>query len=127
MSTLIKILLIGSGGFTGAVLRYLVSGMVHRLFSAATVFPVGTFVVNITGCLIIGILSGLTDTRQLFTAEIRLLIFIGLLGSFTTFSTFGIESLYLLQERQFLFFGIYALGQLVIGLVAVWSGYTLVK
>ena len=127
MSPVIKILLIGSGGFTGAILRYLMSGLVHRIFSGGSVFPTGTFFVNVLGCLLIGILSGLTDTRQLFSPEIRLLVFIGLLGGFTTFSTFGIESLYLLQERQFVYFGLNVIGQVLFGLLAVWIGYTIVK
>lgn len=127
MSPFLKILLIGSGGFTGAVLRYAMSGLVHRAFPAGNVFPAGTFFVNIAGCLAIGVLSGMADTRQLFSPELRLLVFIGLLGGFTTFSTFALESLYLLQERQFLYFGFNIIGQVVSGLIAVWIGYTLVK
>jgi len=127
MSPFLKILLIGSGGFTGAVLRYVMSGLVHRALPAGSVFPVGTFFVNIAGCFAIGILSGMADTRHLFSPEMRLLIFIGLLGGFTTFSTFALESIYLLQERQFLYFCFNVIGQVVSGLITVWVGYTLVK
>ena len=127
MPPLLKILLIGTGGFTGAVLRYLASGLMHRLLTNGSIFPYGTFFVNITGCLAIGVLSGFADSRLLFSPGIRLFIFIGLLGGFTTFSTFGIESFYLIQEKQFLLFGLNIVGQVILGLLAVWLGYTIVK
>ena len=127
MSPIIKILLIGTGGFTGAVLRYITSGLMHRVLNGSSIFPYGTFLVNITGCLAIGVLTGLADSRLLFTPGIRLFVFIGLLGGFTTFSTFGIESFYLIQQKQFLLFGLNIFGQVFVGLIAVWLGYTIVN
>ena len=90
-----KILLVGFGGFVGAVLRYGISGWVQR-WTGSVNFPYGTLAVNLLGCLVIGLLAGLAEDRGLFTPEARLFLFIGVLGAFTTFSTFGIETLNLL-------------------------------
>lgn len=123
---MLKIVVIGLGGSIGAILRYLVAGGVHRLASTAS-FPVGTLVVNIVGCLLIGIGGGLMESRQLFSPEWRAFLFVGILGSFTTFSTFGLESLNLIQQEQWLA----ACGNigisLVVGLMAVFAGHTLAR
>lgn len=96
-----NILFVGIGGFIGATLRYLVSGYVQTL-SGSIDFPYGTMAVNIIGCLVIGILSQLIDSQAGISAEARLLLMVGLLGSFTTYSTFGNETLTLLQDHRFL-------------------------
>jgi CrcB protein len=75
-----KILWVGIGGFAGAVLRYLACGHVQK-WAEDSRFPYGTIVVNLVGCLIIGLLSWLADTRGIFTAEMRSFVFIGLLGA----------------------------------------------
>ncbi|MFQ6612622.1 MAG: fluoride efflux transporter CrcB [Fidelibacterota bacterium] len=85
-----KFLIIGTRGFIGSVTRYLLSGSVHRILGKPY-FPYGTLAVNILGCFLIGFLTGVSETRQLFNPEMRLFLFIGLLGGFTTFSTFGYE------------------------------------
>lgn len=87
-----KILLAGIGGFAGSALRYVVSGFVQNL-SGSIRFPFGTLAVNLVGCLVIGFLSQLAETRGFFSAEARTLIFIGVLGGFTTFSAFGNETI----------------------------------
>ena len=94
---MLKIAIIGLGGCIGAILRYLVAGGVHTLAKSAS-FPVGTMTVNISGCLLIGIGGGLIESRQLFSPEWRAFLFVGILGSFTTFSTFGYETLRYLQD-----------------------------
>lgn len=94
-----KILLVGAGGFVGAVLRYTVSAWVQTA-SKSVRFPYGTLAVNLLGCLVIGLLSQLAEDRNLFTSEMRLLIFIGILGAFTTFSTFSNETIDLLHWSQ---------------------------
>lgn len=121
-----KILYIGIGGFLGAITRYGVSGFVYRVFGK-TWFPYGTLTVNIVGCFLIGFLSGLSENRQLFTPEIRVLVFIGFLGSFTTFSTFGYESYNLLRDGQIAASLINVISQILIGFSAVWLGYSLPK
>jgi len=115
---------VGCGGFVGAVLRYWVSGWVQRSWGQSG-FPIGTLTVNLVGCLLIGLLGGLTENREWFSPQARLLIFLGVLGSFTTFSTFGYETLALLRDGQFMAAGASAMLHLVVGLAAVWGGYTL--
>ena len=88
---MLKLLAIGAGGFVGAILRYLISGLVQNL-SGSIRFPFGTLAVNVIGCLFIGLLVYLVETRSMFGAAARMFVFIGLLGSFTTFSTFGNET-----------------------------------
>ncbi|MDH5805152.1 MAG: fluoride efflux transporter CrcB [Gemmatimonadota bacterium] len=121
MSFWVSSLLVGTGGFLGSVLRYSVSGAVYRLFPETT-FPWGTLAVNVIGCGLIGALAGLTETRQLMGPEVRLLVIVGVLGGFTTFSTFGYETINLLKAGG----GVAALGNVALHittcLTAVWIG-----
>lgn len=120
-----KFMMIGMGGFAGAVLRYWISGYVQQ-FSKSSLFPLGTLAVNFLGCLVIGFLSELAEEHGAFTVEARALIFVGLLGGFTTFSTFGNETMSLLREGQNLFAVGNIAGHLLLGLGGVWLGRTLV-
>jgi CrcB protein len=119
-----QLLLVGAGGFIGSILRYAVSGLAYRLLPAAT-FPLGTLVVNVAGCFLIGYGSGLADTRQMFSAQTRVFLFIGLLGGFTTFSTFGYETLALARSSQEARALVNVALHVVLGLAAVWLGYSL--
>mgnify|MGYP001072897663 CR=1 FL=1 len=94
---MMKILYVGMGGFLGAILRYVVSGVTQSVFHKPD-WPVGTFVVNMIGCVFIGFLMGLVESRQMLTPEVRLLLITGLLGGLTTFSTFAYESTSLLRD-----------------------------
>ncbi len=121
---MLKITIIGLGGCLGAILRYLVAGGVHSL-AKATFFPVGTMTVNIVGCLLIGIGGGLIESRQFFSPEWRAFLFVGILGSFTTFSTFGLETFNLAKEGQWLAsFGNVGIS-LILCLAAVVAGHML--
>jgi len=122
----LAIFLVGVGGFLGSVLRYLVGGWVHQLLDNPW-FPYGTLVVNIAGCLVIGFLGGLAESRQLFGPEARLFIFLGILGGFTTFSSFAFETANLLRDAQFFAASINAGLQVVLGLGAVWLGSLLAR
>jgi len=114
------------GGFVGAALRYATSGFVSRI-TTQTQFPYGTFVVNMVGCLLIGFLAGLADSRDLFTATSRAFVFTGILGAFTTFSTFSYETMGLYQNGQTAP-ALTNLGlQILLGLAAVWGGLQLSK
>ena len=116
--------MVGSGGFVGAVFRYGLSGFVQRSVPLAT-FPFGTLAVNMVGCLLIGVVIGLVDSRQLFGPEMRLFLLIGVLGGFTTYSTFGYESFSLLRDGDFLRSMANVCVHVVLGLALVWAGYSL--
>jgi CrcB protein len=91
-------LLIGAGGVLGALARYGLGGLVQRVAGGA--FPAGTLAVNVLGCFAIGIVMYLTEDRPLLAPSARLFLAIGFLGSFTTFSTFGYETVAMLRERD---------------------------
>jgi CrcB protein len=115
------LLIIGLGGFIGAILRYVVSGQVQR-WSESVNFPYGTLTVNLLGCLLIGALARLDEIRSVLTPEMRFLLFIGLLGAFTTYSTFSNEAINLINDRQFHLAFLYIGAHLVLGLGAVLLG-----
>lgn len=119
-----KLLLVGIGGFIGASLRYWFGGMVQE-WSGSVTFPYGTLVVNLLGCLVIGFLSQLAEARSVFTPETRLLVFTGVLGGFTTFSTFGNETYTFLQDGENRLAFINLAVHVVIGLAMVWCGRAL--
>ena len=121
-----KILLIGIGGFLGAISRYLASGWVYKVFDNPW-FPYGTLAVNILGCLLIGFLGGISELKQIFTPETRMLIFVGFLGGFTTFSTFGFEVFQYVRDGQYFTSLINILFHIIFGLTAVWLGWILSK
>lgn len=120
------VLLVGIGGFIGAVLRYSVSGWVQS-WTRSVRFPYGTLTVNVLGSLIIGILLELAEGRSAFGPEARALLVIGLLGAFTTFSTFSSETLNLLRNGENLAAGLNLVVQVTMGLAAVWGGRALVQ
>ena len=122
-SWLLNSFLVGAGGFIGSILRFGMGGLTYRLFPAATL-PYGTLAVNLIGCLIIGVLGGIGDARQIAAGELRLFLFIGLLGGFTTFSAFGYETLALVRTAELIRATVNVGLHLVLGLAAVWVGYT---
>lgn len=116
--------LVGTGGFAGSVLRFAISKFVA--LQSTSLFPLGTFCVNIFGSLVIGIIYGLA-LKNLATSEMRLLIATGFCGGFTTFSSFSFEFLTLLRSDQISLAMLYAIGSLAAGLFAVWCGLILAK
>ncbi|MCD6426128.1 MAG: fluoride efflux transporter CrcB [Anaerolineales bacterium] len=121
-----NLLLIGLGGFMGALLRYSVSGLIQNL-SKSMSFPYGTLFVNLLGCLLIGALSQVAEIRGVISSEARSFIFIGLLGAFTTFSAFGNDTVSLFRDGDNLLSYINIGLHLVLGLSAVWLGQSLVS
>ncbi|HPC96122.1 MAG TPA: fluoride efflux transporter CrcB [Sedimentisphaerales bacterium] len=119
-----NLIFVGLGGFIGSVLRYLVSGWLQRLSDAA-LFPYGTLGVNVLGCLLIGLLGGWADNTELFSPAVRLFLLLGVLGGFTTYSTFGYETVALLRDRQMLAATAYVGLHLLLGFGAVTLGYGL--
>lgn len=116
-----NLLIVGMGGFCGAVLRYLVSGGVQK-WTQSVDFPYGTLAVNLMGCLVIGMLTRLDEMRSLLSPEIRFFILIGLLGAFTTYSTFSNEAINLINDRRMNLAVLYVAGHIVLGLGAVMAG-----
>lgn len=116
-----KIIVIGVGGAIGAVMRYLLSGYVQHLTKSIG-FPYGTLFVNVFGCFIIGMLFYLSSAHAVFSSQSRSLIFIGILGSFTTFSTFGNETMNLFKESENLLASANIVAHIALGLGAVWLG-----
>ncbi len=121
METITRLAIIGCGGFTGAILRYLISGLVQQR-SGSISFPFGTLAVNLSGCFFIGALTLLVENRSFFSMETRGFLLIGLLGAFTTFSTFGNETLNLVREGRFDLAALNAAIQVFVGLFMVWLG-----
>ena len=121
-----QVCLVGAGGFLGAILRYLVGGWVHGILDNAS-FPYGTLVVNVSGCLVIGFLSGLAESRSVLGPEARLFLFIGVLGGFTTFSSFAYETFSLARDTENLAAAMNVFAQLSLGLAGVWFGNALAR
>ena len=121
-AALINAAVVGSGGFLGALARYGLSGLVHRQ-APLTTFPYGTLLVNLLGCLLIGVVAGYAESRQLFGPEVRAFILIGVLGGFTTFSTFGYETLAMIRDDELLRAAANVGAHVIVGLALVWLGY----
>lgn len=120
-----KLILIGLAGFIGTLGRYWLSGLVARRYGET--FPMGTLVVNLVGCFLVGLLFYLLQERFLVNQTVRTVILIGFLGGFTTFSSFGLQTFTLLQDGEFGLAVLNILGANLIGLVLVWAGYTLAR
>lgn len=118
----VRVILIGCGGFIGAVLRYGLGGLVQSRSGLST-FPYGTLTVNLVGCLLMGTFAGLVDARQLFSPEFRMFALIGLLGGFTTYSTFGYEAFAMLRDGESARAALYVGLHVALGLMLVWAGY----
>ena len=88
-------------------------------------FPIGTLAVNMIGCLVIGVFVGMVDNRQVVHPEFRIFLLVGILGGFTTYSTFGLETFALLKDAEFLRAAGNVVVHVVLGLALVWLGYAL--
>jgi CrcB protein len=117
-----QIFIVGAGGFIGSILRFMISGWAQRL-AVTGVFPYGTLVVNVLGCFLIGVLGGLAEHRQVLEPAQRLFLMIGVLGGFTTFSTFAFETLSLVQDAEVLKGIINTLLQVILGFAAAFAGF----
>jgi fluoride exporter len=118
------VLLVGTGSFIGGVLRYFLSTLVQNRY--LTTYPIGTLTVNILGSFLIGLIFGLSE-RSNISMEWRLFLATGILGGFTTFSSFSNETIGLIREGQYWLAGSYVTFSVVLGLLATFSGLTLVK
>ena len=116
-----NIIIVGIGGFIGSILRYLASYLINSKINS--ILPFGTLSVNIIGCFAIGTLWGYVDTLETFNQSLRLFLFVGILGGFTTFSSFGYETIIMLKQGHFFFSLINISIHLIAGLGAVMLGY----
>jgi CrcB protein len=120
-----NLLLAGIGGGIGTMLRFLC----HRWLlpvTKSTGIPVGTWIVNVSGCLLIGLLFGLS-LKNSFSESRQVFLFTGLCGGFTTFSAFTLEGNMLLKEERFGYFFLYVGTSVIIGLAATWLGIKITR
>ncbi len=117
---------VGLGGALGSVLRFWISGLVAQ--NSGETFPLGTLVVNVSGSFIIGLFAALAapDGRWLVSPTARLFVMVGICGGYTTFSSFSLQTLALLQGGEWLRAGANVVGSILFCLLAVWLGYFLV-
>lgn len=119
-----SIILVGLGGALGSILRYVVGVEIKQL--VATSFPIATFIINIIGCLIIGLLYGISEKNNLGNSDLNYLLIIGFCGGFTTFSTFANENFNLIQQQNFITPLFYISSSIIIGILAVRLGYKII-
>jgi fluoride exporter len=117
-----SIILVGIGSLVGGILRYGLNTWVHRVLGSPW-FPFGTLAVNVLGCLVIGVLTGLAEGLATLGSQMRLFIFVGVLGGFTTFSAFALESYGLARDTHHGAALVNIGLQVILGLLAVWMGH----
>jgi CrcB protein len=120
-----NLLLVGLGGGIGSMLRYLC----HKWFSEnyPQPFPWGTFIVNLLGCFLIGVIYAASEKSPALTPQTRLFLMAGFCGGFTTFSTFAFENMNLLRSGDTIYFLIYSIGSVVVGVAGVFGGVAMMK
>ena len=118
-------MLVGFGGFIGSVGRFLVGRYFQE--NVASVFPWGTFTVNIIGSLLIGLIYGLSEKGDFLSAEVRLFFAVGICGGFTTFSTFSNDAFMLMRQQEWFRFALYSSLSFFLGLIAVYAGRFITK
>ena len=119
----LSIALVAIGGAIGSVSRYILSMLLLR--ASGSLFPVGTFAVNLVGCVAFGIIVGAAEQRFVLTPEARAFLLVGVLGGFTTFSTYAYESFALMQDGQFVTAAVNIVGQVVASLFGFWVAYVI--
>lgn len=121
MPSIDSVLFVALGGAFGSVFRYLVSTWTQTI-SKSIDFPYGTLTVNLIGCFVIGFLAQLAEARGVFTSESRVFIFVGILGGFTTFSSFGNDTINLLRDGEAMNALANVGANVILGLILVWLG-----
>lgn len=120
-----SLLIVGIGGFFGSMGRYIFAQIIYRWFEPT--FPLSTLIVNILGSFLIGVIYGFTEKGGLISDEWRIFLTVGLLGGFTTFSTFTLEMMVMLRDGQYFNVFSYALLSVCVGLIACFAGLVLVR
>ena len=119
------VLIVGVGGFLGTVARFLSQQLVYKLYPV--VFPYGTLAVNLTGCFLIGVFYAMAEKNNLLSPEWRLFLTTGFCGGFTTFSAFTYEGVQMMDNKDYLYLGIYAAVSVATGIAATYLGIWLTK
>ncbi|MBX7109342.1 MAG: fluoride efflux transporter CrcB [Chitinophagales bacterium] len=119
------VLIVGVGGFLGTVARFLSQQLVYKLYPV--VFPYGTLAVNLTGCFLIGVFYAMAEKNNLLSPEWRLFLTTGFCGGFTTFSAFTYEGVQMMDNKDYLYLGIYAAVSVAAGIAATYLGIWLTK
>jgi CrcB protein len=119
------LIFVAIGGAAGSVFRYLMQLYIGRYITLT--FPIGTLVVNLSGCFIIGLFYGMADSFSWLTMEWRLFLITGICGGYTTFSSFSYESISLLRQANYLYFFLYVGLSVLVGLLATFGGYSIFK
>jgi CrcB protein len=122
---LFAIILVAVGGAIGSVARYLVSALVGR--ATGTLFPAGTFAVNLIGCIVFGMIAGAAEQRVVLSPDVRVFLLVGVLGGFTTFSSYAFDGVVLIQQGQIAAALVNIGGQIVCGLLGLWAGYVIAR
>lgn len=115
---------IAAGGAIGSLLRYFVASAIQR---PTTMFPIGIMVVNITGGLIMGIIVEASALKLQLSPELRAFLTVGILGGYTTFSTFSLDSALLIQRGDYMGAATYIIGSTVLSILALFTGLWLVR
>ena len=119
-------LVVGVGGLLGSLARYKLGGLVLHHTSSWR-FPLSTFVVNLVGCALVGVLAGIAEHRHGLSPAARLFLITGFCGGFTTFSAFGLETVYLLRRHEAPWALANVVASVALGVVAVWMGWRAVE
>jgi len=120
-----SILVVGFGGFIGTVARFLISRYFQLNFTSVS--PWGTFIINIVGCFLIGVIYGISEKGDFLSPEVRLFLTVGISGGFTTFSTFSNDAFLLVRQQEWLRFAFYTSFSFFLGLLAVYAGRLTLK
>jgi CrcB protein len=119
------LLLVGTGGFLGSISRFLASRFIQEKLPLS--FPLGTFLVNMTGCFLIGLIYGYSERSSLLTSGWKMFLAVGFCGGFTTFSTFANENLALLRDGEFFYFLLYTGLSIFLGITATFLGVIITR
>lgn len=120
-----SVILVGIGGALGSILRYLLGTTINKLYHGP--FPIGTFIVNLIGCLLIGIITALIIKQNIINNDLKMLLIVGFCGGFTTFSSFSHENIQLINSGNFSILTFNIIASVGLGIIGVWAGLNIIK